>query len=262
MSYSKESTYVSKPLDANGNADYTQEEDSVWHDLMARQQKIVVDRACDEYIHGLKLSNLPRDRVPQCYEVTKVLQETTGWALEPVPALIPFEQFFTLLANRRFPAATFIRTRADFDYIKEPDLFHEIFGHSPLLTNPAYAQFAEHYGKLGLAATPEERIKLARLFWFTVEFGLIRTSAGIRAYGGGILSSIEETVYAVESNIPERRPFDVIDALLTPYRIDIKQPIYFVINSFDQLYQLAKMDLMDIVRQTKNLHDHVPPHPC
>ncbi len=262
MSYSKESTYVSKPLDANGNADYTQEEDSVWHDLMARQQKIVVDRACDEYIHGLKLLNLPRDRVPQCYEVTKVLQETTGWALEPVPALIPFEQFFTLLANRRFPAATFIRTRADFDYIKEPDLFHEIFGHSPLLTNPAYAQFAEHYGKLGLAATPEERIKLARLFWFTVEFGLIRTSAGIRAYGGGILSSIEETVYAVESNIPERRPFDVIDALLTPYRIDIKQPIYFVINSFDQLYQLAKMDLMDIVRQTKNLHDHVPPHPC
>ena len=99
MSYSKESTYVSKPLDANGNADYTQEEDSVWHDLMARQQKIVVDRACDEYIHGLKLLNLPRDRVPQCYEVTKVLQETTGWALEPVPALIPFEQFFTLLAK-------------------------------------------------------------------------------------------------------------------------------------------------------------------
>ncbi len=130
------------------------------------------------------------------------------------------------------------------------------------MTNPAYAQFAEHYGKLGLAATPEERVKLARLFWFTVEFGLIQTSAGVRAYGGGILSSIEETVYAVESNIPERRPFDVIDALLTPYRIDIKQPIYFVINSFDQLYQLATMDLMDIVRQTKNLHDHVPPHPC
>lgn len=148
MSYDKESAYVSKPLDANGNADYTQEEDSVWHDLMARQQKIIVNRACDEYIHGLKLLNLPENRVPQCHEVTKVLQETTGWALEPVPALIPFEQFFTLLANRRFPAATFIRTRADFDYIKEPDLFHEVFGHSPLLTNPAYAQFAEHMANL------------------------------------------------------------------------------------------------------------------
>ncbi len=261
MSY-KETSYVSKPVDANGFAHYTKEEDAVWHDLIVRQQKIIVNRACDEYIHGLKLLNLPQDRVPQCNEVTKVLQETTGWALEPVPALIPFEQFFRLLANRRFPAATFIRTREDFDYIKEPDLFHEIFGHSPLLTNPAYAQYAEHYGKLGLAATPEERVKLARLFWFTVEFGLIETPAGLRAYGGGILSSIEETVYALENPSVQRKPFDVMDALLTPYRIDIKQPIYFVIKSFDQLFQLAEMDLMSAVRKTLHLHDHVPPHPC
>lgn len=257
-----ETTYVSKPVDANGNADYTKEEDGVWHDLITRQQNIIIDRACDEYIHGLKLLNLPQDRVPQCHEVSKVLQKTTGWALEPVPALIPFEQFFSLLANRRFPAATFIRTRSDFDYIKEPDLFHEIFGHCPMLTNPAYAKYAEHYGKLGLTATPAERVKLARLFWFTVEFGLIQTKAGIRAYGGGILSSIEETVYCIDSNIPERRPFDVMDALLTPYRIDIKQPIYFVINSFDQLYQLVEMDLMAAVHKTQSLHDHVPRHAC
>ncbi len=257
-----ETAYVSKPVDAKGYADYTKEEDSVWHDLISRQQKIIINRGCDEYIHGLKLLNLPQDRVPQCHEVSKVLQETTGWALEPVPALIPFEKFFTLLANRRFPAATFIRTREDFDYIKEPDLFHEIFGHSPMLTNPAYAQYAEHYGKLGLSATPAERVKLARLFWFTVEFGLIETPAGIRAYGGGILSSIEETVYSIESTIPERRPFDVIDALLTPYRIDIKQPIYFVIKNFNQLFELAETDLMALVRKTNNLHDHVPPHPC
>lgn len=261
MTYT-ETTYVSKSVDANGIADYTKEEDSVWHDLITRQQKIIINRACDEYIHGLKLLNLAQDRVPQCHEVTKILQETTGWALEPVPALIPFEQFFKLLASKRFPAATFIRTRADFDYIKEPDLFHEIFGHAPMLTNPAYAQYAEHYGKLGLSATPAERVKLARLFWFTVEFGLIQTPAGIRAYGGGILSSIEETVYSIESQIPERKPFDAMEALLTPYRIDIKQPLYFVIKNFDQLFQLVEMDLIGLVRQTLHLNDHVPPHPC
>ncbi len=257
-----ETAYVSKPVDADGNAQYTKEEDAIWHDLISRQQKIIINRACDEYIHGLELLQLPQDKVPQCHEITKVLQETTGWALEPVPALIPFEQFFRLLATKRFPAATFMRTREDFDYIKEPDLFHETFGHSPMLTNPAYAQYAEQYGKLGLAATPAERVKLARLFWFTVEFGLIETPAGIRAYGGGILSSIEETIYSIESNLPERRPFDVIDALLTPYRIDIKQPVYFVIKDFEQLFQLAEMDLMAVVRQTNNLHDHIPPHPC
>jgi len=261
MTY-KESSYVSKPVDVNGNVAYTKEEDAIWQALITRQQKIIQGRACDEYVYGLKLLNLPQDRVPQCHEVSKALHEATGWSLEPVPALIPFDQFFNLLANRRFPAATFIRTRADFDYIKEPDLFHEIFGHCPMLTNPAYAKYVENYGNLGLAATPEERIKLARLFWFTAEFGLIQTLEGIRAYGGGILSSIEETVYCIESQIPERKPFDLLDALLTPYRIDIKQPIYFVINDFNQLYQLIEMDLMAAVRQTKNLHDHIPLHAC
>lgn len=261
MTY-KESSYVSKPVDVNGNVAYTKEENAIWQALISRQQNVIQDRACDEYIYGLNLLNLPHDRVPQCHEVSKALYEATGWSLEPVPALIPFDQFFTLLANRRFPAATFIRTRADFDYIQEPDLFHEIFGHCPMLTNPAYAKYAENYGKLGLAATPEERVKLARLFWFTAEFGLIQTSIGIRAYGGGILSSIEETIYCIESQIPERKPFDLLDALLTPYRIDIKQPLYYVINDFGQLYQLVEIDLMTIVRQTKNLHDHVPPHAC
>lgn len=261
MTY-KESSYVSKPVDANANVSYTEEEDAIWQALITRQQEIIQGRACDEYIYGLKLLNLPQNRVPQCHEVSKALYAATGWSLEPVPALIPFNQFFYLLANRRFPAATFIRTREDFDYIKEPDLFHEVFGHCPMLTNPAYAKYAENYGALGLAATAEERIKLARLFWFTAEFGLIQTLAGIRAYGGGILSSIAETVYCLESQIPERKPFDLLDALLTPYRIDIKQSIYFVINDFNQLYQLVEMDLMAVVRQTKNLHDHIPLHAC
>ncbi len=260
MSY-KESTYTSKAVDAQGYASYTQEENEVWRELYQRQYAIIQGRACDEYLAGLERLQLPQDRVPQCPEVSKVLQEATGWVLEPVPALISFDRFFALLADRRFPAATFIRRKEELDYLKEPDIFHEIFGHCPMLTNPAAAEFTHTYGKLGLKATPEERVLLARLFWFTVEFGLIQTPAGLRAYGGGILSSMSETVYCVESKTPERRPFDALTALKTPYRIDVIQPIYYVLDHFKQLYQLVEMDLMGLINQVKQA-DPVPGHPC
>lgn len=243
------SSYISKPVDAAGFATYSEEENEVWHELYKRQEVVIQGRACDEYIKGLELLQLPKDRVPQCPEVSKVLQKATGWSLEPVPALISFDRFFSLLAKRRFPAATFIRRKEELDYLKEPDIFHEIFGHCPMLTNPAAAEFTHTYGKLGLSATPEERVLLARLFWFTVEFGLIQTPHGLRAYGGGILSSISETVYCVESPIPQRRPFDPLQALRTPYRIDTIQPIYYVLQNFDQLYQLVKLDLMTLIRE-------------
>jgi len=261
MSY-KESTYLAKPVDVNGNTAYTSEEDQVWQELYSRQEKIIQGRACDEYIHGLKLLNLPKDRVPQCPEVSKALKKSTGWALEPVPALISFDRFFALLADRRFPAATFIRRQEELDYLKEPDIFHEIFGHCPMLTNPASAEFTHTYGKLGVNATPEERVMLARLFWFTIEFGLINTATGLRAYGGGILSSISETVYCIESKTPERRPFDVMTALRTPYRIDTIQPIYYVLDSFDQLYNLVNLDLISMIHEAKRMNDPVPTHPC
>lgn len=261
MSYS-ETTYIAKTVDKHGFAAYNDLENAMWNQLITRQYPIVEAYACPEYLHGLQLLNLPKDRVPQCFEISKVLQETTGWQLEPVPALISFDYFFELLANRRFPAATFIRRPEDLDYIKEPDIFHEIFGHCPLLTNRAYADFTHTYGKLGLNATEEERILLARLFWFTNEFGLIKTSQGLKVYGGGILSSVEETIYSLESKKPERKPFDVMDALRTPYRIDEIQPIYFVLENFDQLYNLVNIDLMAYIRQAKLLGEHTPKHPC
>jgi phenylalanine-4-hydroxylase len=260
MSY-KETSYVAKPVDEQGNAVYTEEENATWNELITRQLPLIKGRACDEYIRGLELLNFREDRIPQCPEVSAVLKDITGWVLEPVPALIPFDQFFYLLANRRFPAATFIRTKEELDYLQEPDIFHEVFGHCPLLTNPAYADFTHNYGKLGLTADHKDRVMLARLYWFTIEFGLINTQAGLRTYGGGILSSYTETVYSVESEIPERKPFDPLEALRTPYRIDIMQPIYFVLNNFDTLYQLIDTDLFALIEQARELGEYPPTYP-
>lgn len=258
MSYKKTSTYVAHPVDEHGNANYTDEENKIWHELITRQSPIVKGRACDEYMHGMKLLNLPHDRIPQCPQVSKVLREATGWALEPVPALIPFDHFFNLLANRKFPAATFIRRREEMDYLQEPDIFHEVFGHCPMLTNQACADFTHTYGKLGLKASHEDQVMLAKLYWFTIEFGLIKTKEGIRIYGGGILSSKSETTYSLESKTPLRKPFDVMDVLRTPYRIDIIQPIYFVIDDFDVLFHLIDMDLIGLIHEARKLGMHEP----
>lgn len=258
MSY-KKTSYVARPVNAAGHADYSAEDNSVWNELILRQRPIVENRACREYIKGLDLLELPRNRIPQCSEISKTLREITGWTLEPVPALIPFDRFFYLLANRRFPAATFIRTREDLNYLQEPDIFHEIFGHCPLLTNSAYADFTYLYGKLGLEATHEDRILLARLYWFTIEFGLIRSPLGLRAYGGGILSSMNETVYCLESTIPKRLAFDPLEALRTPYRIDVMQPIYFILEDFDTLYQLTEVDLIGLIHKARQLGEYFIP---
>lgn len=258
MKNKKATSYVSHPVDKEGNAVYTPDENQVWNELITRQIPLVQDRACDEYINGVRLLNLPHDRVPQCPEVSSVLREATGWALEPVPALIAFDRFFSLLANKKFPAATFIRRRDELDYLQEPDIFHEVFGHCPMLTHKACADFTHTYGKLGLHASHEDQVMLAKLYWFTIEFGLIQTSAGLRAYGGGILSSKSETVYCVESDVPQRKPFDVMEVLRTPYRIDIIQPIYFVIDSFDVLFNLIDMDLIGLIKEARRLGMYAP----
>jgi phenylalanine-4-hydroxylase len=258
MAYKKTSKYVSRPVDADGNAHYSAEENQIWQELITRQIPLLQQRACDEYLEGIKLLDMPIDRIPQCPEISKVLKEITGWSLEPVPALIPFDQFFNLLANKKFPAATFIRTREELDYLQEPDIFHEVFGHCPLLTNQAYADFTHTYGKLGLKASHEDRVMLAKLYWFTIEFGLIKTAAGLRAYGGGILSSKEETTYCLESEIPQRKPFDVMDVLRTPYRIDIMQPIYFIIEHFDDLFKVNQLDLIAMIAEARSLGIHPP----
>ncbi|MFC6672274.1 phenylalanine 4-monooxygenase [Marinobacterium aestuariivivens] len=254
----KGSKYVSRKPGPEGRIDWSGEENAIWRILIERQLEAIKGKACDEYIAGLGQLNLPRDRVPQLDEVSAVLQETTGWSLKAVPALISFDAFFEALANRQFPVATFIRRREELDYLQEPDIFHEIFGHCPLLTNPAFAHFTHTYGRLGYAADKEDRVFLARLYWMTVEFGLVNTPQGLRIYGGGILSSPGETDYALNSPLPERKPFDIVDVLRTPYRIDIMQPIYFVIDDIGRLYEIAGLDLMDLVRQAKALGLHPP----
>jgi phenylalanine-4-hydroxylase len=261
MGKSGKTAYRSKQPGRDGRIRYSREEDGIWHDLITRQVPMLPNRACPQWIGALNEMNFPTDRIPQLSEISEVLQVHTGWSVSPVPALIGFTQFFRLLANKSFPVATFIRSRKDFDYIQEPDVFHEVFGHTPPLTDHRFAAFVQAYGETGLAADPKDHAMLARLFWFTVEFGLVQTAEGVRAYGSGIMSSPGELVYAVESSVPERKPFDPVEVLRTPYRIDILQPIYYVIGSFDQLFDLAQQDLLGYIKEARRLGMHAPIFP-
>lgn len=245
--------YVSRQPDQNGFINYSDEEHSTWSTLYNRQTEIIKDRACDEFIAGIDLLKMSADKIPQLPDINRKLKQLTGWQVENVPALIGFERFFELLASKRFPAATFIRTKADIDYIQEPDIFHELFGHCPLLTNQAYADFSQHYGEIGLKADKADRPMLARLYWYTIEFGLIQSQQGLKVYGGGILSSKQETCYSLESDIPNRQPLQVIEAFRTHYRIDELQKNYFVINQLSDLQQLVKLDLITLIKEAKIL---------
>lgn len=252
----KQTQYVSRELDADGLIAWSDAENSVWQDLMTRHDAHISNTACAEYIDGLRLLDLPRDRIPQLAEVDTKLMATTGWRCAPVPALIGFGEFFRLLSEKQFPVATFIRSREEFDYLQEPDIFHEIVGHCPLLTNQIFADFTEAYGKMGLNATKEQRVYLARLYWFTVEFGLLQTDAGLKVYGGGIISSLNETQYALNDDTPERKVFDIMEVLRTPYRIDIMQPIYYTLNNVQELADLRQYsvdDIMGLIEQAKAL---------
>jgi phenylalanine-4-hydroxylase len=254
--------YVSKKPDSSGYIDYSTQENETWKILYQRQMKIVKNRACDEFLDGIDTLQMSAHSIPQLPEINHKLQQLTGWQVERVPALIGFERFFELLANRQFPAATFIRRREDLDYIQEPDIFHELFGHCPLLTNPAYADFSQHYGKLGLAANKTDRAMLARLYWFTIEFGLVNSKSGLKVYGGGILSSKQETRYALESGIPSRKPLEVLDVFRTHYRIDELQKNYFIIENLSDLHHLIELDLKALIQQARTLgmiaSDYIP----
>ncbi|MFM4802471.1 phenylalanine 4-monooxygenase [Aeromonas bivalvium] len=252
--------YRAHQPDGRGFIDYSQEEHATWQTLIERQLPCLAGRACAEYQDGLSLLDLPRDRIPQLGEINAVLTPCTGWSVVAVPALISFDRFFELLAHRQFPVATFIRRREELDYLQEPDIFHEIFGHCAMLTNPAFADFTHTYGQLGLAASKEERVFLARLYWFTVEFGLLQSPEGLRIYGGGILSSIGETSYAL-SGAPRLVPFRLLDVLRTPYRIDIMQPIYYVLPSLDSLYQLTREEILANLVQARALGLFAPAYP-
>lgn len=257
----KATKYVSKHADEHGFIEWTAQENDIWQRLYQRQITCIKDKACDEFLQGLEQLNLPKDRIPQLNEVNVVLKKTTGWQCYQVPALIGFAEFFKLLSEQKFPVATFIRSQDEFDYLQEPDIFHEIFGHCPLLTNPAFATFTQKYGELGLKASKEDRVYLARLYWFTIEFGLLNTEQGLRIYGGGVLSSPGETLYAMYDQNAQRKTLNVVDVLRTPYRIDILQPIYFMINAINDLEAISELDLMSLVEQARNLGLHKPLFP-
>nr|MBP9721520.1 phenylalanine 4-monooxygenase [Gammaproteobacteria bacterium] len=245
--------YIAKKAGDNGYIAYTETEHATWQTLITRQLPVIEKRACQEFLDGLNILNFSQNQVPQLKDVNKNLKKATGWEVAAVPALISFDKFFDLLANCKFPAATFIRVPEELDYLKEPDIFHELFGHCPMLTNQIYADFTEHFGKLGVGASPKVQKFLARLYWFTIEFGLINTYNDLKIYGGGILSSIGETIYSLDSKIPERKPFDLLTALRTPYRIDIYQSIYFVINKFEDLFNIMNTNLIDMVHEAIQL---------
>jgi phenylalanine-4-hydroxylase len=259
------SKYVSRPPGPDGRVDYDATEDATWAHLYERQMALLPGRACDAYMRGHQILDLPPDRVPQLPDVNDKLRACTGWEVAAVPALIGFKEFFELLADRKFPAATFIRRPEDMDYLPEPDIFHEIFGHCPLLTDPVFADFSHRYGQLGVNATREERVLLARIFWFTVEFGLIQQDDGLRIYGAGILSSPGETVYSLDTEgegaNSERAPFDPEVVLRTPYRIDIYQSVYFVIQDFRQIFEVMDESILPRIAAAKAAGDLPPKFP-
>jgi phenylalanine-4-hydroxylase len=226
----------------------------VWDDLYARQLAILPGRAASAFLKGLDTLDLGQGGVPEFARLSEELGALTGWSVVPVPMLIPDHVFFWHLANRRFPAGNFIRTRECFDYIQEPDVFHDVFGHVPMLTDPTFADYMQEYGKAGWKAMRYNRLKsLGALYWYTVEFGLILEGAkeggGIKAYGAGILSGPSEAVFAVEAESPNRIMLHVDRVMRTDYVIDDLQPTYFVIESFaDLFHQTVERDFDRLYR--------------
>jgi phenylalanine-4-hydroxylase len=220
-------------------ADYDAHDDAIWNDLFERQMGVLPGRAASAFLAGLDKLDLGRGGVPEFSRLSTELGDLTGWSVVPVPMLIPDHVFFWHLANRRFPAGNFIRTRETFDYIEEPDVFHDVFGHVPMLTDPVYADYMQEYGRAGWKAMRHNRLKaLGALYWYTVEFGLILEGGkDLRAYGAGILSGPTEAVYAVEAQSPNRIMLNVDRVMRTDYVISDLQPTYFVIESFDDLYR-------------------------
>jgi phenylalanine-4-hydroxylase len=255
------SQYVARVPDAQGYVNYSKQENKVWTILFDRQMKLIPERACDEFIAGVNALGIISKSIPQLPELTQRLNATTGWQAAPVAALISAREFFELLSKKRFPVATFIRVEEELNYVKEPDIFHEIFGHCPMLTNQVYADFVHDYACKVLSFPESDWALLQRMFWYTVEFGLIQTPKGLRAYGGGILSSISETKYSVESDEPLRVLFDPIVALRMPYRIDMLQPVYFVIRNYEELYNFVLSNIGSLLARARELGEFPPLFP-
>src|SRR5437868_4033431 len=230
--------------------DYSAEEHAIWRLLFERQQRLLVGRACNEFLDGLTALGVAAAGIPDFRRLSEVLEAATGWRLVAVPGLVPDDVFFGYLARRRFPSTCFIRRRDQLDYLQEPDVFHDVCGHVPLLINPVFADYMQAYGEGGLKALGLGHLQhLARLYWYTVEFGLIATEEGLRIYGSGILSSAGESVYCLEDPHPHRLRFDLRRVMRTQYHIDRYQETYFVIDDFAQLFATTRPDFAPIYRE-------------
>ncbi|HEX6860154.1 MAG TPA: phenylalanine 4-monooxygenase [Caulobacteraceae bacterium] len=235
---------------------YTDAEHQVWDTLYERQSALLPGRAADEFLKGLDALDLRRGGIPDFARINEELNRLTGWTVVAVPGLVPDEVFFEHLANRRFPAGQFIRKPDQLDYLQEPDIFHDVFGHVPMLTDPIFADYMQAYGKGGERAMQLGRLhNLARLYWYTVEFGLMETPRGLRIYGAGIVSSRAESVFALDDPSPNRLGFDLERLMRTPYRIDDFQQVYFVIPGLRVLLDATLQDFAPIYERLATATD-------
>ncbi len=237
-----------------GWASYSAEDHATWQRLCERQLALLPGRACDEFVQGMRELPIGPARIPDFEALSEVLLPRTGWRVVAVPGLVPDEVFFEHLANRRFPAGNFIRRPTQLDYLEEPDVFHDVFGHVPMLMNPAMADFIQAYGEGGLRAQRLGHLaRLARVYWYTVEFGLVRQPQGLRIYGAGIASSFTESLFALDDASPHRVRFALERVMRTRYRIDDFQECYFVIGGLDELLALARIDFAPLYEQAAGL---------
>lgn len=238
---------------------YSPEEHATWHLLFERQSRLLPGRACDAFVQGMRELPVEAARIPDFRRLSEVLMKRSGWQVVAVPGLVPGDVFFDHLAHRRFPAGNFIRRRQQLDYIAEPDVFHDVFGHLPMLMNPVMADYLQAYGEGGLRAQQLGRLdQLARVYWYTVEFGLLQQPDGLRIYGAGIASSHTETVFALEDPSPNRIRFELSRVMRTRYRIDDFQEGYFVIHDLDELLQLARIDFGPLYEQVHGQAEFEP----
>ena len=226
---------------------YGADEHRLWSVLYERQSVLLAGRACSAFLNGMEALDLNAGGIPDFNAINPRLESLTGWRVVAVPGLVPDAVFFDCLAHRMFPSARFIRSPERLDYLSEPDVFHDVFGHVPMLTDPTFANYMQAYGEGGLRALGLNHLHhLARLYWYTVEFGLLRTEGGLRIYGAGIVSSRAETVFALEDPSPNHLAFDMTRVMRTLYRIDDFQQTYFVIPSIEALLEATLQDFTDV----------------
>jgi phenylalanine-4-hydroxylase len=242
-----------------GWANYSVEEHAVWKTLFERQRRLLPGRACDAFVKGMSELPMAADQIPDFRRLSDILAKRTGWQVVAVPGLVPDDVFFDHLAHRRFPAGHFIRNPDQLDYLEEPDVFHDVFGHVPMLMNPQIADYIQAYGVGGLRAQKLGVLEqLARVYWYTVEFGLVEQDEGLRIYGAGIASSATETIFSLEDSSPNRVRFDLERVMRTRYRIDDFQETYFVIGSLDELLALAHIDFAPVYQRVKAKPEYEP----